>query len=671
MAVAFFIIGIFTLSDYGINWDTPSRMLRGQAYMQFFLTGRKSFGFTDSLSPLIFKPDEYLTRFNFLAGEGEKRVSLPKRPLFKKQELRSFYQSNIWSSEFFKPDLIQGHPPLPEILGSFSNRLFYQVLHLLDDLESYSIPYLFISAIGVFIVSLFTFEITHSLFASTIAGLSLALFPLFFAESHFNMKDPLQASFFAGAIWFFWHWVRENRVIWGIGFIGFIVLALAVKWNIAFLPFIILPWLFLIRFKDWGKLGKLGGLGILGVFLFLIAIWPPFWQNPLAVTQIFKYYLSTGVGGNSIQPAGFILPFKINAYPLILLFSQTPEIILILGVIGVIGGIRGIRGDKLKTGYLLLLWLLVPIIRYSLPYARSYSGTRQIMEVIPAMAILAGIGAGYLLSRIRKNIMIIKIITIIIIILALVVPILHLHPNENVYFNNLVGGLNGAYQKNLIDPMATYGNMYKQAVLWINQNAPKDANVAIVDGYSFAASPLYFRDDISLSPYHFSGFEQKGEYIMSSYTSLNPAVFAYGFPGKFLNSIHTISVDGVDLLNIYKNDPEFAKKDLANEQTLDKPFLKPVRGKDRDYFQLDLKKEVFVTRIRLQADPGCVNQNRDIVVFKPAGEVFESNEIKGLENNILEVYFPAIDAQVIEIYPQNENSCFIKGKILSVSFLNH
>ncbi len=674
LAAAFFIIGIVTLSDYGINWDTPSRMLRGQAYAQFFLTGKYFFDFTDSLSPTIFYPGEYMTRFNFIAGEGGKKVSLPDRPLFKKISLRSFYQNNTWSSEFFKLDTGHGHPPLPEILGSFSNRFFYQTLHIFTDLDSYNIPYLFISAFGVFIVSLFAFELTNSYFASIVAGLSLALFPLFFAEAHFNLKDPTQASFFAGSIWAFWHWVKSGKLGWFGVFGVFGGLALSVKWNIVFLPLIILPWLFLIRFKNWGKLGFLGILGCLGVFLFLVLIWPPFWQDPFSVTQIFNYYLSTGAGGNSIQPSGFILPFGFNVYPLILLFSQTPEIILIFGVIGVIVIIREIRGDSFKTGYLLLLWLLVPIIRYSLPFARSYSGIRQIMEVLPVMAILVGVGAEFLAGKLKNfqfSIFNFQLITLLVISYLLLVPIIKLHPNENVYFNNLVGGINGAYHKNLVDPMITYGNIYRQAVLWLNQNAEHDANVAIVDGYSFAASPLYFRDDISLSPYHFSGFDQKGEYIMSSYNSLHPSVFAYAYPEKFLTPLHIISVDGVDLLTIYKNDHKFAKKDLANEQIIDKVHLIPIRGQNQDYFQLDLNKKVFVTRIKLQADPGCINQNQDIVVFRPRGEVFESNEIKDLGNNILEFYFPAIESQVIEIYPQNEQSCFLKGKVLSISFLNN
>ena len=42
-ALSFLVIGLFTQKDYGINWDQPLRMLRGQAYTHFFLTRHKIF----------------------------------------------------------------------------------------------------------------------------------------------------------------------------------------------------------------------------------------------------------------------------------------------------------------------------------------------------------------------------------------------------------------------------------------------------------------------------------------------------------------------------------------------------------------------------------------------------------------------------------------------------
>ena len=86
------------------------------------------------------------------------------------------------------------------LFGSFG------MLGWLGDIESYQLVSLLISALGVFIVAVFAIEISGSLLAGVVAGLALGLLPLFWAESHINLKDPEQAVFFTGAVWSFWHW---------------------------------------------------------------------------------------------------------------------------------------------------------------------------------------------------------------------------------------------------------------------------------------------------------------------------------------------------------------------------------------------------------------------------------------------------------------------------------
>src|SRR6185436_13405800 len=128
---------------------------------------------------------------------------------------------------------------------------------------SYQLIYILFSAIGIFVVSIFSYELISSmgmgkyasLVGGLIAGLSLALYPLFFSDTHTNLKDPAVASLFAGCVWAFWHWVKEGRRKWDLVFFGFFLCALGIKWNILFLPFILLPWLVSIRhtleFKKW------------------------------------------------------------------------------------------------------------------------------------------------------------------------------------------------------------------------------------------------------------------------------------------------------------------------------------------------------------------------------------------------------------------------------------
>lgn len=691
LSLIFFILHISILSDYGINWDAPQRMLRGQSYAQFFLTGQKAYQETAHLSPILITPDEYVTHFSFMAAEGQNPAKLPERPLprlefenAQKQALKkfSFYQHQAWNGDFyFKGETDVGHPPLIDNLAALSNRLFFGILGLFGDIESYQLLYILIGTLGIFIVSVFALEITNSWVASLISALSLGLFPLFFSEIHFNMKDPLQAVFFSGAVWTFYKYIKNSSLRWFVIFIGFIILALGVKWNIIFLPAILLPWLFLIRFKGWGKLGKLGILGMLGIGLFLTAMWPATWSNPIQFfLKVFQFYQWIGVGADHAQPPGFII-VGFNIYPIILLISQTPEVILILFILGISTVFR--KQDKMKTGYLLFLWFLVPLIRYTIPGVRSYNGIRQIMEIIPAMAVIAAVGANYIIQNFNSKLFNFNFYFCLFTFAFLLLPILHLHPNENVYFNSLVGGLKGARDKGLIDWSLTYGNVYKQGVKWLNKHAEKDANLTIVDGRMFASSNLWLREDISISPYHFSGLDHKGEYIMGVFDPYNQPVFAARFPGKFLTPVHIIDEDGVPLLYIYKNDLEHTKNGFNHEDSTTDFKIKSAHLPIGDYIEVDLGKKVKVTRIILEGVSSKCNAENFVYVdefigfdsknlstdLKPSDFLFALNERKLLSKEQVEFSFPAEETRMIKIYPKSEDSCFVDSKISSVSYL--
>lgn len=680
LSLAFFIAGLLTLSDYGINWDMPGHMLRGLAYANFIQTGQKPFSQPETPSPVFINSSEHASRFHFAAIESPANQINPNiAPLsFLHSDKRtSFYQHNFFNANYFLNDF--GHLSTVDTLGGFSNKFFYQTLGILGQIASFQVVYLLLSALGIFIVSQFTYQLTNSYFAAILAGLSLGLYPLFFGDSHINAKDPIQASFFAGSVWAFWNWVSTNKVRWLILFSCFIAFALATKWNIIFLPMIMSPWLFLIKntseFKAWFKLKKLLilvslAIVLIGIILIVITA-PDFLFNPVTrAINTFKFYLELGTGLKPIQSPGFILPLGFNIYPLVLLITQTPGIILVLGGLGMFGVFRE-KKDNLKSAYLLLIWLLIPLIRISLPNVFSYGGIRQIMEVLPAMAILAGIGADYLLKKI--NIKIINFIIIIIIILTLAFPIIRLHPNENVYFNSFAGGLKGAYQKNLLDWTQTYGNIYKQAILWLDKNGEKDAKIAHLSGTDYAISPLWFREDITISPSLFSGFERSGEYILSLYDPLNPAVFAYRYPEKFLIPIHQIEIEGVPLLTIFKNDPKFLRAGFEKEAKILNVQAKIIKGEKRDFMQIDLGKSLKVTRLRvIGADQKCaIGADQNDWVLLDSSNLFTTNEIKALEDNQVEFLFPAELTRFIQIFPQSENSCFIKGRVLSVSFISH
>src|SRR3990172_8615200 len=97
VSLVFFIGAFATLPKYGISWDEPIHFSRGQAYLDYFLTGDKEY----------------------------KSLETNKR--------RSYYQ-DLPVSYFLRND--SGHPVINDELAALFNYVFYQKLNLLGDIEA-------------------------------------------------------------------------------------------------------------------------------------------------------------------------------------------------------------------------------------------------------------------------------------------------------------------------------------------------------------------------------------------------------------------------------------------------------------------------------------------------------------------------------------------------------
>jgi hypothetical protein len=73
--------------------------------------------------------------------------------------------------------------------------------------------------------------------------------------------------------------------------------------------------------------------------------------------------------------------------------------------------------------------------------------------------------------------------------------ILRLHPYEYIYFNELVGGVRGAFRRYELDYWAT---SYREGFAFINREAAGGAMVAL--GNASILFRAYARDDLRLAP---------------------------------------------------------------------------------------------------------------------------------------------------------------------------
>lgn len=664
-SILFFLFGFLTISHYGVNWDSSNHYTRGQALLRYVFTREKDYKNLD------------------LDNLDNKETTR-----------RSIYQATTRPAKYFLEKQYFAHPPLPDILASLSNSIFYQKLGILGDIESYHLFIIFVSSLLVFTVFFFTLQ-AYGFFAALVAYLSLVLYPLFLAESHFNIKDPIEASFYGLTIYAFYKGVIKDSWKWIIASAIFCGLALGTKLNVVFAPFIVIPWLIIykwesIRSLKWPFSFKLTLSLIfypLVVFAIFLASNPPLWPDPAVRTyEVFKWYQGIGGAGTRYQPDSFFIN-GFNTYPVLTVLFQTPLVILFLSFFGVIASVFLFKREKKKTSFLVLLWLAVPIIRVTLPGASIYGGVRQIMEYIPAMAILAGIGArymatllnGYIVKLLKKKpfnhltIEPLKLLQIVIILMFLPITfkMIQIHPVENAYFNPLIGGLKGAKERNYPDWGVTLGNQYKQGAEWLNKHAEENAKLALLVSTRVNLPPYYLRDDIRFANNFWSRKERKGEYLMEAIYDGWIRVYYYAgeFADVFLKPVYELKVDDVAIFKIWKNDPEHTYPKYLNEKTMDSKRITLERQEDAIFIGMEETVELMEVIVDYTAQD-CSPFEEGEVYLSLDGEDWESarEPIKEymIEKGRLTYPLAAKKAKYVKIISNPENSCDFKIETVNI-----
>lgn len=545
IGVTCFLLLLFTLKDYGINWDTINHLPRGQAYLNYFLTGNKDY------------------------SNLKKYISIFQDPsvLYPQSSGRSYYQIEDFAFKYFVNNDGYGHPPLSDILSSGFNIVFFQKLKIIDDIDSYHLYGVVLASVLVGLIFYWVSK-EYGKVAGLIASLTLLFYPLFFSEAHFNTeKDIPETAYWTFFIFAFWKGITEKKLKWilisGIMF----GLALGTKFNILFVPFVLVPWLLSYLYNKREKLLSSSNLKIyltglvalvIGFGIFFLS-WPFLWSDPIGrLSTVIHFYKDIGTATGAPDPR-FVAPFGTNLYPIVYIASTTPFIVLSFAILGFIFLIKNFKKDKKGLAILSFLWFIIPIARVTWHGANIYGGIRQIMEYLPGLSIIAGIGGSYLINKLTKN-NIFRWIYMIFITMILVIPILLTHPNENVYSNFLIGGLAGAKEKNMPFWGNTFGSPYRLALDWVNKNAPYGAKFSLAYELLPNIPTIWIRSDINFSALNRSGYLMTGEYALTlNYQGTDQRSYYDMYLTKFLNPVYQSKVDNVPVVTVWKNDREHLK----------------------------------------------------------------------------------------------------------------
>jgi len=329
----------------------------------------------------------------------------------------------------------------------------------------------------------------HILLTTTTLIIVLALIIIFFPRS---LKSFLGFStpkgFFSNLLETFknpWLYVSgfilgysiSNRSI-GVAAGGLVLLYIWINYSQIFLPV-------LISYLSVG-------------FIFLYISWPGIWANP--IIGILRSLLSN----TTFLWDGDIL-FNGNVYiPKTLPFYYFPTLVgiqltipaLLLFLLGIYVYFKKREEYQLNSTLftIIFLWSGIPFIAILLLKPSIYDNFRHFLFIIPPLFLISGLGFRFMLSKI--NSILLTAAVILIMLIPGVLGIINLHPYQYIYYNEFVGGVNGANRNYETDYWYT---SYRECISYINDVAEPAATILVFGPAHIIES--YAREDLDIIKY--------------------------------------------------------------------------------------------------------------------------------------------------------------------------
>ena len=412
------LVGVLTVGQIGITWDEPNY-------------------FTSSYS--------YLSWFGHVAAEPSDWWA----------SIDTFWEQSHEAPPFFKlwAGLFAGGAAL--VYGT-------EDLALLGDAYR-------MGSYALFLLSTYAaFRFLRSEFGAAAAwgaALSMPLIPVLFGFARLGQLDGAVASMYLLSALAMYRMLTLGGGWRTVGAGSLLGLAFATKLNVLPLVPAALLWAAIYRRDAFGRLFASFAVGAIMFF----AIWPWLWRDPFGRTwefltwtaglqnERFAYYLGQWWAG---------APFH---YPLVALVALVPLAVAVAAVVGVVGLMGEAHGPA--AGWILLNLALVVAVAGS-GLVPIYGGPRQFLAAFPLWALCAGVGIGWIASRLR-----LRTATALAAYAVLSLPGILWTGTANSleYYGEAVGLIPGA--RTLGFETTYLADTYKPAVEWVSEVAPRGATV--------------------------------------------------------------------------------------------------------------------------------------------------------------------------------------------------
>jgi hypothetical protein len=216
--------------------------------------------------------------------------------------------------------------------------------------------------------------------------------------------------------------------------------------------------------------------------------WPYLWMNPIprffqSLQEMSLYPWLGGVIFNGELYQSTDLPIS---YLPTLLAIQLTEPVWLLSLAGWVVAVQN-KEKKRTLVEVALLWFVIPLLAFISMRIALYDNFRQILFILPPIFLMAGVAFEAI-----KNVKW-QAALIVVSLLPGAIGIVALHPYEYIYYNQFVGGMNGAKDRFEMDYWAI---SYREAADYVNSVASPNADVW-VEGPAQLFS-LFAREDLKI-----------------------------------------------------------------------------------------------------------------------------------------------------------------------------
>lgn len=505
--IAFFsiylVVGIVIFTDYGLSWDEPVSRNNGLVAYDYVFKG--------SSFLLHYTDRDYGTAFELPLVILEKALKL--------EEARSIY---------------------------FMRHFFTFLLFLAS----------------VFIFYKLASEKFSSKFIGLLGALFLVLSPRIFADSFYNSKDIPVLAAFIFAIYTLIRFLKNPDWKWALAHALTSAFLIDIRLSGVLVPlmtmfFFGMEILFSLKQSEVWR-GKLAHLFIyLVLLMFLVyAFWPYLWVDPINNFLDAWQRMSHWVSWNGLvfyfggyTPASELPWHYIPNWILI----TTPAILVFLFISGFIFTISRLiksfsNADWFHSScddYIILAWLLFPYASYLILRPAIYDSWRHFYFIYPAFLLfsLTGFSELFALGNFLRRVLIATATTGFISVFYFMIAV---HPYQNLYFNEFVGGLRGAKGSFEMDYWALTFREGLEHIAKIDL----DAKIPIYMAYGNERADILPEADGKRLL--FVPDASQAKYIITNYRWHEGVYNDNEIKGKRLENIYNLKIDGVNIMSVLK-----------------------------------------------------------------------------------------------------------------------